>query len=119
VKAVVSYSVFPSLNLKARIAETIWQRAKGLMFSQPQAMLFLFPYTGYHPIHSFFVNFSFYAYYMHNNVITDVKGPIKPFTPFLINKRPANQLLEVPYALNVKAGDRLEWFRLEDPKTQR
>lgn len=94
----------------AELARTLFEKAKGLMFSGRKNILFVFEREGFYGIHSFFVFFPFDAVYLDEKkkVVEVVRG-IMPFTPFVRNAKPAKYLLEMCGKNDFKVGDKLEW----------
>ncbi len=102
---------------RARVAKTIVERAIGLMFSREKKnILFVFDREGYHPIHSFFVPFSFDAIYLNKDwKVVDVISDIKPFSVYICNKKPAKYLIELTENHDIGVGQHVSCrFGMED-----
>lgn len=79
------------------IADTIFKRARGLMFrKKPKRLLFIFEEEGIYPIHSYFVFFNFDAIYLDKNMkIIEIFENIKPFTTLIKPTKKVKYLLEL------------------------
>ncbi|MDD5337337.1 MAG: DUF192 domain-containing protein [Candidatus ainarchaeum sp.] len=94
----------------AETAASLWERARGLMFSRRKNILFFFKEEGTIGIHSFFVFFPFDAVYLDSKKqVVEVVKAIKPFTPYVKNRKPAMYLLEMCEKHGIRRGDKLEW----------
>ncbi|MDE1798549.1 MAG: DUF192 domain-containing protein [Candidatus Micrarchaeota archaeon] len=95
-------------------ADTLFARARGLMFRQkPLAILFSFETFERHSIHSFFVPFEFDAVYLNEYMkVVDLYSRVKPFVPLLTPARSAFYLLELPPGdaarLKLQIGDEVK-----------
>ncbi len=76
-------------------AFSVLPQVRGLMFRRsPVSILFDFGNEGFHPIHSFFVFFPFYAIYISKGKKVLEKLRVEPFTPLCRNSLQARYLLE-------------------------
>ena len=89
------------------------------MFSKERKnLLFIFDREDYHPIHSFFVPFSFDAIYLNKDwKVVDLISGIKPFSLYICNKKPAKYLIEITESHDIEVGQYVSCrFRMEDNK---
>jgi len=94
------------------LCSSFLSRFRGLMFRRsPARLLFIFPSTAPHPIHSLFVFFPFDAVFLDEQKrVVGVRKGIAPFTPFIAPPQPIKYLLEFPQGESVvRDGQRLEW----------
>ena len=83
-------------SVEAEKAFGMLQKIRGLMFRvKPVPILFDFSKSGFHPIHSLFVFFPFYALYIDENKEVVEKLRIEPFCALKKNSVPARYLLEI------------------------
>ena len=96
------------------IMESISKQIVGLMFrSQIVPLIFVFPCSSSHPIHSFFVFQSFEAVYLDDRFnVTDI-FVVHPFSPWIEAFKPSKYLLEVPLgwsdAHDIKLNKKIEF----------
>lgn len=107
-----------SLTLPYERADTLFSRARGLMFRQkPLAILFTFDFAAAHSIHSLFVPFEFDAVYLDEKMrVTEIFSCVKPFIPLLTPAIPAKFLLELPakdaLRLKLNSGDIIQIYEV-------
>ncbi len=96
---------------KPKVAHTVFQKAKGLMFSKQRDLLFVFKTEERLNFHMVFVFYPIDIIFInHNFEVVDFKKSFKPFT-FYYSKRKALYALEVKEGFieenNIKIGDKL------------
>ncbi len=94
-----------------KIAHTVFQKAKGLMFSKQRDLLFVFKTEERLNFHMVFVFYPIDIIFInHNFEVVDFKKSFKPFT-FYYSKKKALYALEVKEGFieenNIKIGDKL------------
>lgn len=103
---------------KVKMANTPWQRMKGLMFEKKElfdyALVFSLPKESIMQasIHMIFVFFPIDIVFLDKNKkVVEIANNIKPFTPNYAPKKPAKFLIELQAgkASGVKNGNFLEW----------
>jgi len=82
------------------LADTLFKRARGLMFRRniEKPLLFILPAESRElsSIHSFFVFFPFDAVFLNSKgVVVDIKENIKPFRLRITPKKPAKYIIEM------------------------
>ena len=83
---------------KAIPCTTTWQRCRGLMFSKPHNLLFVFSHEAIHSFHMFFVFFPIDIVFLDtSNRIVEIQENFRPFTVY--TPRTAFK-----YALEIDAG---------------
>ena len=101
-----------------RLAETPWQRLKGLMFERQElfdyALIFSLPREGKASasIHMFFVFFAIDAVFLDKKKrVVDIARNLQPFKAGYAPKRPAKFLVELPAgkASGIREGHELQW----------
>ncbi len=81
--------------IKAEICDTVFKRARGLMFRKDSnSLLFLFKKETRQPIHSLFCK-PFKALWMRDGKIIDEKN-VRPFKLSVIPKEKFTELVEIP-----------------------
>ncbi len=100
------------------LAQTPWQRLKGLMFEKPErfkyGLVFALPRESRSAatIHMFFVFFPIDVVFLNKGKrVVDIVRKLQPFTPSYTPKKPAKYLIELPEGKSrgVKEGHVLEW----------
>lgn len=96
-------------SLECEIAKDFFSKLIGLMFSKKKNILFVWEREGFYPIHSFFVFFKFHAVYINSKMeVVEIIRNVEPFTPYIVNTKPAQYLLEVSEDIDIEEGERLE-----------
>lgn len=88
-------------------------RAKGLMFSKPKVLIFIFNKEKRISLHMFFVFFPIDVIFLNKNKeIIEIKRNFKPFT-FYKGKNKAKYVIELPLGIinnnNIKIKHKLKW----------
>ena len=96
---------------RPKVAHTVFQKARGLMFSKQRDLLFVFKTEERLNFHMVFVFYPIDIIFInHNFEVVDFKKSFKPFT-FYYSKRKALYALEVKEGFieenNIKIGDKL------------
>ncbi len=103
---------------KAVLAETPWQKMKGLMFEDPKrfdyALIFVLPRESVvnASIHMLFVFFPIDVVYLsRERKVVDIVKNLQPFALGYAPKKPAKFFVELPAgkAKGIKIGHELEW----------
>lgn len=95
--------------VNVEIAKTFFEKFRGLMFSPPKNILFVFEKESFYPIHSLFVFYPFKALYLNEDFVVVEMFEVKPFTFLVRNRKPARYLLELTDVVDVSVGDVIEW----------
>ncbi len=110
----MSFTDIHGLNIK--VAKSILEKARGLMFRRKVDYALLIPFIG-EPrkttIHSFFVFFDFHAVFLDEEKrVVDIKKNISPFKGGITPDKPAKYVLEIPKGEidieELSIGERLE-----------
>ena len=104
-----------NLLIEADVADTFYKRLMGLSLSEKKNMFFPMPYEAKWSLWMFLVNYPLKMIFIDKNkIVIDIKEgkPItsdtdtwKTYTP----KKPCKYILETPFDMKIKIGDRLEW----------
>jgi len=94
------------------LCDSFFSRFRGLMFrKKPVKLLFVFPFTARHAIHSLFVFFPFTAVFLDERKRVVDALDVEPFSLYAAPRAPARYALELPVSEKPPArkGDRIEW----------
>ena len=105
------------IPLKVRVAHTVLQQTKGLMFLSKGRFDFalVFPFKQknrfLNSIHMLFVFFPICAIFLDENKMVVDKKILKPFTPIYVPKKDCRFLIELPqmYSKKIRVGDIVKW----------
>ena len=95
---------------KVKLCETLFSKARGLMFSKIKPLLIANKHEFVISIHMFFVFGAIDALWLNKNLeIVYIKRKLKPFTPLVNPPVQAKYVLELPvgYASELKIKDKL------------
>jgi len=101
--------------IEVDVADDFWKRAVGLSLSEKKNMLFPMPYESKWSLWMFLVKYPLKMIFIDKSkVVIDIKEgkPINsdPKTwKTYIPKKPCKYILETPFDLNIKVGDKLNW----------
>jgi len=104
-----------NLLIEADMADNFWKRMLGLSFSNRKNMLFHMPYEASWNFWMFFVRYSLKIIFIDSDkIVVDVKEAkplsLKPETwKTYFPTKPCKYVLETPFALKIKVGDKLSW----------
>ena len=89
-----------------KLCRSFLSKALGLMFSRKRNLLFVFDKEQRIMLHNFFVFYPINLVLMdRNKKIIEIKKNFKPFT-FYKSRTKAEYLLETPFEINYKLGDK-------------
>ena len=101
--------------IEAEVADTFYKRLIGLSFSEKKNMFFPMPYESKWSLWMFLVKYPIKMIFIDKNkVVIDIKEgkPLslnletwKTYSP----KKPCKYVLETPFDLKIKIGDKLNW----------
>jgi uncharacterized membrane protein (UPF0127 family) len=105
------------LASKKKYAKTLWQRARGLMFTFPQndsGLIFVFPKLTEASLHMFFVFYPIDILWLdEKKKVVDLRTRIMPFMPLIVPKKKAKYVIELPiFSIEnskTKIGDKIEF----------
>lgn len=92
------------------VCKGLLSKAKGLMFSKPKPLLFVFAKEARHSLHMFFVFYPIDVVLLSKEMqVVEIKKNFRPFT-WYAPKAKSKYILELPtgYADSVKLGDTLK-----------
>lgn len=95
---------------KVKLCESMFAKARGLMFSKIKPLLIANRHEFVISIHMFFVFNPIDALWLNKNLeIVYIKRKLKPFTPLVVPPVQAKYVLELPVGLanSLKKGDKL------------
>jgi len=102
-------------TIEADMADSFWKKMIGLSFSKNKNMLFIMDYEAKWNFWMFIVRYPLRIFYINSNkMVIDIKeaSPLsmnpeswKTYSP----KSPCKYILESPFDLKIKIGDRLNW----------
>jgi len=102
-------------TIEADIADTFYKRLMGLSLSEKKNMFFPMPYQYRWSLWMFLVKYPIKMIFIDKNkVVIDIKEG-KPITPnpdtwkTYSPGRPCKYILETPFDLKIKVGDKLNW----------
>ena len=101
--------------IEAEKADNLWKRAIGLSFSKKKNMFFILPYEGRWSLWMFWVRYPIKMIFIDKNkTVIDIKnGEPLSFDPKTWRtykpKKPCKYILETPFNLNIKIGDKIRW----------
>jgi uncharacterized membrane protein (UPF0127 family) len=91
-----------------KICKSAISKALGLMFSRKRNLLFEFDREQKVSLHNFFVFYPINLVFLDKNKkVIEIKKNFKPFT-FYTSKTKVKYLLETPWEVNFKIGDRFK-----------
>ena len=91
-----------------KICDSILSKTIGLMFSRKKNLLFVLGKEQRIPLHNFFVFYPINLVFLDKNKkIIEIKKNFKPFT-FYTSKKKASYLLETPFEIDYKIGDKFK-----------
>lgn len=102
-------------TIEAEVADNFWKRLIGLSFSRKKNMFFPLPYNDRWSLWMFGVRYPLKMIFIDKS--KKVVG-IKEATPLSLNpktwktykpEKPCKYILETPYNLKIKIGDKLTW----------
>lgn len=103
--------------IQVRLADTLWKRLIGLSFSKKKNMFFPLPFEDKWSLWMFAVTYPLKMIFIDSNkTVVDIKEAVplslhpktwKTYRP----KKPCRYILETPYNLKMKIGDKLAWKR--------
>ena len=102
-------------SIETVVADNFWKRLIGLSFSKKKNMLFIFPFEETWSLWMFAVRYPIKMIFIDKNKkVVDIKRgePLsfdketwKTYRPI----KPCKYILETPYDLKIKTGDKLVW----------
>ena len=93
-------------KLKVVPCNSLWSKARGLMFSKKKDLLFIFKSEQYISLHMLFVFFPIWAIYLDKDkTVTKIKK-LNPFVSSVRGK--AKYILELTEKSNLKIGDQVD-----------
>jgi uncharacterized membrane protein (UPF0127 family) len=101
--------------IEADLTDTFWKRLIGLSFSKKKNMFFPLSYEDEWSLWMFGVRYSLKMIFIdRNKVVVDIKEAeplsLNPKTWKIYKPRkPCKYVLETPYSLKIKVGDKLSW----------
>ncbi len=101
------------LTKNFKLCRGMVSKARGLMFSKPHVLIFVFNKERRIALHMFFVFFPIDVVFLDGNKrVVDIKRDFKPFT-FYKSKKMAKYVIELPLGIigdnNIRIGDKLKW----------
>jgi len=101
--------------IEAEVADNLWKRVIGLSFSKKKNMFFILPYDSKWSLWMFAVRYPIKMIFIDKNkIVVDIKEgePLssspktwRTYKP----KKPCKYILETPFNLKIKIGDKLNW----------
>jgi len=101
--------------IEADVADDFWKRMMGLSFSEKKNMFFPLPFEDKWSLWMFAVKYPLKMIFIDKNkTVIDIKEAVplssdpktwKTYKP----KKPCKYILETPYDLKIKIGDKLSW----------
>ena len=102
-------------SIEADVADTFYKRMMGLSLLEKKNMFFPMPYESRWSLWMFLVNYPLKMIFIDKNkIVIDVKEG-KPITSdpktwkTYVPKKPCKYILETPFDLNIKIGEKLNW----------
>jgi uncharacterized membrane protein (UPF0127 family) len=102
-------------TIKADVADNFWKRMIGLSLSKKKNMFFTMDYEERWSLWMFLVRYNIKMIFIDKDkVVVDVKEG-KPITSdpetwkTFVPRKPCKYVLETPFNLKIKIGDRLRW----------
>lgn len=102
-------------TIEAEVADDFWKRMMGLSFSEKKNMFFPLPFEDKWSLWMFAVKYPLKMIFVDKNkTVIDIKEAVplssdpktwKTYKP----KKPCLYILETPYDLKIKIGDKLSW----------
>lgn len=102
-------------TIEADVADDFWKRMVGLSLSKKKNMFFPLPYEDKWSLWMFLVNYPLKMIFINmNKIVIDIKEgkPLtadpktwKTYSP----SKPCKYILETPFSLKVKIGDKINW----------
>ncbi|MFO7872658.1 MAG: DUF192 domain-containing protein [Candidatus Undinarchaeales archaeon] len=84
-------------KIKCRVAETEWQKFKGLMLKKKiKPIMFVFNIEKRYPFHTFFMLKPIDLIFINANKQIVEKRTVKPWRPLIVPKKPIKYALELP-----------------------
>ncbi len=102
-------------TIKVEIADDFWKRVIGLSFSKKKNMFFILPYESRWSLWMFAVRYPIKMIFIDKNkIVIDIKnGEPLSFDPktwiTYKPKKPCKYILETPFNLKIRIGDRIIW----------
>lgn len=92
-----------------KICNSLFSKARGLMFSKKKNLIFIFKKEKRISLHMLFVFFPIWAIYLDKNKEAVFIKKLCPFISSCFPKTKAKYILELTEKPNIKTGDRLHW----------
>lgn len=101
--------------VKADVADNLYKRAMGLSMSEKKNMFFLMPYEDRWSLWMFLVSYPIKMIFINKDkMVVDIKEG-KPITSdpktwkTYVPKKSCRYILETPFDLKIKIGDKMSW----------
>ena len=97
------------ISREEKVCDNIFSQARGLMFARKKNALMFFSTERMISVHNFFVFYPLTLIFIHRSRVVEIKKNFYPFT-FYKSKTTASNLLETPFDMEVKVGDKLQYL---------
>ena len=92
------------LSKKVKICNSLFSKAKGLMFSKRKTLIFIFKTEKIVPLHMFFVFYPIDVLFLNKNKeVIEIKRDLRPFT-FYSPKQKSKYIIELPAGMINSTG---------------